>query len=130
MTSGQATPVAEISGITGYRLLGLLIAIGGLVKTVWSVKGGSAPVSKLDLVFAGVFGIVYSQIMCHVIHSGLLCTDICASAGLKAQNDNFGNLSSGWTFRLRCFVLAKWFGEEQSRVSTRQMFIVFELIEK
>ena len=62
-TSVQATPVAEISGITGYRLVGLLLAIAGLVKTALSVKGISAPVNKMDLVITGVFGILYGRIM-------------------------------------------------------------------
>jgi len=57
--SVQATPVVEISGITGYRLVGLLLAIAGLAKTALSVKGISAPVNKMDLVITGVFGIIY-----------------------------------------------------------------------
>jgi hypothetical protein len=62
-TSVQATPVVEISGITGYRLVGLLLAIAGLAKTALSVKGISAPVNKMDLVITGVFGIMYDRIM-------------------------------------------------------------------
>jgi hypothetical protein len=62
-TSVRETPVVEISGITGYRLLGLLLAIAGLAKTVSSVKGLSAPVNKMDLVITGVFGIMYDRIM-------------------------------------------------------------------
>jgi hypothetical protein len=58
-TSVRETPVVEISGITGYRLVGLLLAIAGLVKTALSVKELSAPVSKMDLVITGVFGIIY-----------------------------------------------------------------------
>jgi hypothetical protein len=59
----EKTPVVEISGITGYRLLGLLLAIAGLAKTVSSVKGLSGPVNKMDLVITGVFGIMYDRIM-------------------------------------------------------------------
>ena len=59
----QAIPAVEISGITGYRLVGLLLAIAGLVKTALSVKGLSAPVTKMDLVITGVFGIMYDRIM-------------------------------------------------------------------
>ena len=58
-TSVRETPVVEISGITGYRLLGLLLAIAGLTKTALSVKELSAPVNKMDLVISGVFGIMY-----------------------------------------------------------------------
>ena len=66
----EATPVVGISGITGYRLLGLLLAIAGLVKTILSVEGVSAPLKKVDLVVAGVFGIMYSQNvgLCHAFH--------------------------------------------------------------
>ena len=62
-TSVQETPVPEISGITGYRLVGLLLAIAGLVKTALSVKELSAPVNKIDLVITGVFGIMYVHII-------------------------------------------------------------------
>ena len=62
-TPVRETPVVEISGITGYRLVGLLLAIAGLVKTALSVKGLSAPVNKMDLVITGVFGIMYDHIM-------------------------------------------------------------------
>ena len=47
-------PAVEISGITGYRLVGLLLAIAGLVNTALS-----APVKKMNLVITGVFGIMY-----------------------------------------------------------------------
>jgi len=57
--STASTPVVEISGITGYRLLGLLLAIAGLVKTALSVKGMSAAPNKMDLIVSGVFGIIY-----------------------------------------------------------------------
>ena len=67
----QATPVAEISGITGYRLVRLLLAIAGLVKTALSVKGISAPAKNMDLVITGVFGILYDCI----IHAQNIPTD-------------------------------------------------------
>jgi len=51
--------VNEISGVTGYRLLGLLLAIAGLVKTILSVKGVSKPLKMMDFVIAGIFGIIY-----------------------------------------------------------------------
>ena len=60
-TSLRETPVVEISGITGYRLLGLLLAIAGLTKTALSVKELSAPVNKMDLIISGVFGIMYDD---------------------------------------------------------------------
>ena len=62
-TSVRGTPVVEISGITGYRLLGLLLGIAGLTKTALSVKGLSDPVNKMDLVISGVFGIMYDRFM-------------------------------------------------------------------
>jgi len=60
-TSVRETPgsAVEISGITGYRLVGLLLAMAGLAKTTLSVKELSAPVNKMDLVITGVFGIIY-----------------------------------------------------------------------
>ena len=61
-TSMRETPVPEISGITGYRLVGLLLAIAGLVKTALSLKELSAPVNKMEFVISGVFGIVYVHI--------------------------------------------------------------------
>ena len=57
----RETPVVEISGITGYRLVGLLLAIAILVKGVLSVKDLSAPANKMDLVITGVFGIMYDH---------------------------------------------------------------------
>ena len=57
----RETPVVEISGITGYRLLGLLLALAGLTKTALSVKGLSDPIKKMDLVISGVFGIMYDH---------------------------------------------------------------------
>ena len=54
----EVTSVVEITGITGYRLVGLLLAIAGLVKATLSVKGISAPLDKIDLVVGGVFGIM------------------------------------------------------------------------
>jgi hypothetical protein len=60
-TSVRETPVVEISGITVYRLVGLLLAIAGLVKTALSVKEVSAPVNRMDLVITGVFGIMYDH---------------------------------------------------------------------
>ncbi|KIM81800.1 hypothetical protein PILCRDRAFT_821150 [Piloderma croceum F 1598] len=55
----QTEVVNEISGITGYRLLGLLLAIAGLVKATLSAKGVSEPLKKMDLVVVGIFGIIY-----------------------------------------------------------------------
>jgi hypothetical protein len=54
----QTEVVNKISGVTGYHLLGLLLAIAGLVKTVLSVKGVSKPLKMMDLVIAGIFGVM------------------------------------------------------------------------
>jgi hypothetical protein len=64
----EATSVPEISGITGYRLLGLLLAIAGLIRAALSVKGVSGPLKMADLVFAGVFGIMYGLGLSDTIH--------------------------------------------------------------
>jgi hypothetical protein len=71
----EATPAVKISGIT---LLGLLLAIAGLVKTVLSVGGVSALLKQMDLVIAGVFGLMYSQNvgLCHAFHLLIACPNM------------------------------------------------------
>jgi hypothetical protein len=74
----EAAPAVEISGITGYRLLGLLLAIASLVETVLSMRGVSTPLKKMDLVVVGVFGIMYGQNvgLCHAFHLLIACPNI------------------------------------------------------
>ena len=66
--SVEETSEPKILGITGYRLLGLLLAIAGLIRAALSVKGVSGPLKMADLVFAGVFGIMYGLGLSDTIH--------------------------------------------------------------